>query len=96
LNKRRKQRAKGQGAMPSRNQRIKRKAQLLEQLDPKRELELEGTFTNHVVAAIHASSPTERQQAIDKAAEAYENSLDHALYAVLEERSERGYSEGTA
>jgi hypothetical protein len=79
--------------MPLRNEIIERKAQLLKQLDPKREVELEGTFTNHVANAIRASSSTERQREINKAAEAYENSLDHALYAVLEERSERGYSQ---
>jgi hypothetical protein len=31
----------------------------LEQLDPKQEVELEGTFTNHVADAIRASSPRE-------------------------------------
>jgi hypothetical protein len=66
--------------MLSRNERIDRKTQLLEQFDPEREVELEGTFTNHVVDAIRASSPTERQQAIDKATEAYEDALDSVLY----------------
>jgi hypothetical protein len=66
--------------MLSRNESIDRKTQLLEHLDPEREVELEGTFTNHVVDAIRASSPTERQQAIDKATEAYEDALDSVLY----------------
>jgi hypothetical protein len=66
--------------MLSRNERIDRKTQLLEQLDPEREVEVEGTFTNHVVDAIRASSPRERQQAIDKATEAYEDALDSVLY----------------
>jgi hypothetical protein len=45
--------------MPSRNERIELKARALEQLDPKQEVELEGTFTNHVADAIRASSPRE-------------------------------------
>jgi hypothetical protein len=69
-----------QGTMLSRNERIDRKTQLLEQLDPEREVELEGTFTNYVADAIRASSPRERQQAIDKAREAYEDALDSVLY----------------
>jgi hypothetical protein len=73
-----------------RNKRIDRKSRLLEQLDPKRKVELEGTFTNHVADAIHASGPTERQQALDKAAEAYEAVLDKALYEVLGERFAEG------
>ena len=69
-----------------RNERIDRKSRLLEQLDPKREVELEGTFTIHLAEAIRASSPTERQRAIDKATEAYEAALDEALYELLDER----------
>ena len=69
-----------------RNERIDRKSRLLEQLDPGREVELEGTFTIHLAEAIRASSPTERQRAIDKATEAYEAALDEALYEVLGER----------
>jgi hypothetical protein len=78
------QRARREGAMPSRNERIERKTQLLKRLDPKREVQLEGTFTNHVADAILASSPTERQQAIDKVAEAYEDALDAVLNNILE------------
>jgi hypothetical protein len=57
-------------------------AQHLERLDPKREVELEGTFTNHLADAIRASDPTERQQAVDKATEAYEDALDEVLYEI--------------
>src|SRR5215211_1136430 len=67
-----------------RNERIDRKTQLLEQLNPEREFELEGTFTNQVADAIRASSPTELQQQIDKATEAYEDALDAALYEILD------------
>src|SRR3954451_1695815 len=67
-----------------RNERIERKVWMLEQLDPKQEVELEGTFTNHVADAIRASSPTELQQEIDKATEAYEDALDEALYEILD------------
>jgi hypothetical protein len=70
--------------MPSRNERIQRKVRALEQLDPNQEVELEGTFTNHVADAIRASSPTELQQEIDNATEAYEDALDDALYEILD------------
>jgi hypothetical protein len=70
--------------MPSRNERIQRKARALEQLDPNQEVQLEGTFTNHVADAIRASSPTELQQEIDNATEAYEDALDDALYEILD------------
>jgi hypothetical protein len=69
-----------------RNTRIDRKSRLLERLGPGREVELEDVFTSHVADAIHASSPTERQQAIDKATETYEAALDEALYELLDER----------
>ena len=72
--------------MLSRNERIQRKARALEDLDPKQEVRLEGTFTNHVADAIRASSPTELQQQIDKATEAYEDALDEALYEILDKR----------
>jgi hypothetical protein len=62
--------------MPFPNERIERKYQFLEQLDPKHEVDLEGTFTNHLADAIRASSPGERQQALDKAIEAYEHALE--------------------
>jgi hypothetical protein len=66
------------------NERIERKARALEQLDPKQEVELEGTFTNHLADAIRASGPTELQQEIDKATEAYEAALDEVLYEILD------------
>jgi hypothetical protein len=69
-----------------RNERIDRKSRLLERLDPGREVELEDAFTSHVADAIRASSPTERQRAIDKATETYEAALDGALYELLDKR----------
>jgi len=66
--------------MPFRYHRMERKEQLLELLDPEHEVELDTTFLKHLAAAIRASSPTERQQALDKAAQAYENALDDVLY----------------
>ena len=69
-----------------RNERIDRKSQLLERLDPKREVELEDTFTKHVADAISASGPTERQRAVDKGTEACEEALDGALYELLHKR----------
>ena len=68
-----------------RNERIERKTQLLEWLDPEREVELEGTFTNHVADAICASSPRELQQEIDTATETYEDALDGVLNEILDE-----------
>jgi hypothetical protein len=68
-----------------RNERIDRKSQLLEWLDPEREVELEGTFTNHLADAIGASSPRgELQQEIDNATEAYEDALDGVLNEILD------------
>jgi hypothetical protein len=67
-----------------REDRIERKTRLLEELDSKREVELEGTFTKHVADAIRASSPIERQQEIDNATEAYEDALDQVLYKILD------------
>ena len=67
-----------------RSERIERKSQQLRRLDPKREVELEGVFTNHLADAIRPSGPTERQQAVDKATEAYEDALDEALYEILD------------
>jgi hypothetical protein len=61
------------------SERIERKNRLLDQFDPKHEVELDGTFTNHLADAIRASSPSQRQQALDKAIEAYENALDDVL-----------------
>jgi hypothetical protein len=66
--------------MPFRYHRMERKEQLLELLDPEHEVELDGTFLNHLATAIRASSPSEHQQALDKATEAYENALDDVLY----------------
>ena len=71
--------------MPFGNERIERKSQLLERLDPVREVELEGTFTNYVADAIRASSPRELQQQIDNATEAYEDALDGVLNEILDE-----------
>jgi hypothetical protein len=65
--------------MTSSSERIERKSRLLAQLDPKHEVELDGMFTNHLAAAIRASSPNERQHALDKAIEANENALDDVL-----------------
>src|SRR3954451_11703236 len=67
-----------------RNERISRKTQLLEQLDPERDVELEDTFTIHVADAVRASSQTERRQAVDNATEAYEDALDGVLYEILD------------
>jgi hypothetical protein len=72
--------------MPSRNERIQLKARALEQLDPNQELKLEGTFTNHVADAIRASRPTELQQEIDNATEAYEDALDGVLHEILDKK----------
>ena len=64
------------------NERIQRKYQFLEQLDAEHEVELDGTFITHLVAAIRASSLSERQQALDKAIEASENARDGVLYEI--------------
>ncbi len=62
------------------NERIERKNRLLAKLDPEDdEIELDGTFIDHLTAAIRARSPNERQQALDKAMEACENALDDVL-----------------
>jgi hypothetical protein len=66
------------------NERIERKYRLLEQLGPEHAAELDGTFTNHLSAAIRASSASERQQALDKAIEAGENALDGVLHKILD------------
>ena len=67
-----------------RNEKIDRKSRQLRRLDPKREVELEGVFTNHLADAIRASDPIEREQAVDKALEAYEAALDEVLYEMLD------------
>ena len=62
------------------NERLERKyRQFLELRDSEHEVELDGAFTNHLAAAIRASSASERQQALDNAIEACENALDGAL-----------------
>ena len=67
--------------MPSANERIERQYhRFLERYDPRHAAKLDGTFMNHLAAAIRASSPNERQQALDKAIEAYENAVDDVLY----------------
>jgi hypothetical protein len=64
--------------------RIERKYhQSLEQLDPEHEVELNGTFENHLADAIQSSSLTERQQALDKAIEAYENTPNDAFLGMF-------------
>jgi hypothetical protein len=42
------------------SERIERKNWLLAQLDPKHEVELDGTFIAHLAAAIRASGPSKR------------------------------------
>jgi hypothetical protein len=71
--------------MLSANGRIERKYRLLEQLDHKHAAKLDDKFTNHLAAAIQASSASERQQALDNAIEACEDALDGALYEILDE-----------
>jgi len=66
--------------MPLRYHSMERKEQLLELLDPEHEVELDPTFLKHLAAAIRASSPSERHQALDKATQAYESALDDVLY----------------
>ena len=61
------------------NERFERKNRLLAKLGPEHEIELDGTFIEHLTAAIRASSPNERQQALDKAMEGCENALDDVL-----------------
>ena len=58
---------------------MKRKYRLWEQLDPEHKVELAGTFTSHLAAAVRASSPSKRQQALEKAIESYEKALDEVL-----------------
>jgi hypothetical protein len=69
--------------MPSANERIEPKYhRFLEHYDPRQAAKLDGTFMNHLAAAIRASSPNERQQALDKAIVAYENAVDDVLYDI--------------
>ena len=63
----------------SRQERIERKHRLLEQRDSEYATKLDRTFTSHLAAAIQASDPNERRQALDEATEAYEDALDDAL-----------------
>ena len=71
-----------QSAMTFASERIERKNRLSAQLYPKHEVKLDGTFIDHLVTAIRASSPSERQQALDKAIEASENARDGVLYEL--------------
>ena len=64
------------------SERIERNNRLSAQLYPKHEVKLDGTFIDHLVTAIRASSPSERQQALDKAIEAYENARDGVLFEI--------------
>ena len=57
--------------------------QSLEQLDPEHELKLNGTFENHLADAIQSRSRTERQQALDKAIETYENTPNYAFLGMF-------------
>src|SRR5919107_3902679 len=66
--------------MPSRNGKLERKDRLLALLDPEHDIGLDGTSLNHLAAALRQSSPSERQKALEKATEAYENALDEVLY----------------
>jgi hypothetical protein len=69
--------------MPSANESIEPKYhRFLEHYDPRQAAKLDGTFMNHLAAAIRASSPNERQQALDKAIVAYENAVDDVLYDI--------------
>jgi hypothetical protein len=69
--------------MPFANERIERKYhQFLEHYDPRHAAKLDDTFMNHLAAAIRASSPNERQQALDRAIEAYENARDGVLFEI--------------
>jgi len=68
--------------MTSANERIERKGRLLEQLHPEHEVELNSRFVNHLAVVIRASSPNERQQALDKAIGAIENALNGVLYEI--------------
>jgi predicted Zn-dependent peptidase len=71
-----------QSAMTFASERIERNNRLSAQLYPKHEVKLDGTFIDHLVTAIRASSPSERQQALDKAIEASENARDGVLYEL--------------
>ena len=66
--------------MPFPSERIESKYRLLAQLAPELDLALEGSFMDNLAAAIRTSSLSERQQALDRAIEAYEKALDKALY----------------
>ena len=48
--------------MPFRYHRMECKEQLLELLDPEHEVELDGTFLNHLAAALRASSPSKQPE----------------------------------
>ena len=73
-------RESNQSVMPSGNENLERKDRLLAKLDPEHEVELDEAFMGPLAEAIRASTPGERQQALDKAIEAYEHALDDALY----------------
>ena len=50
---------------------------------PEHEVELNGTFENHLADATKSSSLTERQQALDKAIEAYESAPNNAFLGMF-------------
>jgi hypothetical protein len=90
-------RSRKQSVMPSHYEKLLRKDQLLARLDPEHEIELDGTFIDHLTAAIRASSPSKYQKALDKATEAYENALDEVLYVdggILSRKAELDVSAG--
>ena len=72
--------------MLSRMERIECKLQMLEHLDPKHEVKLEGTFVAHLAATIRAKDSKERRQQLGEVLEAYEGALNGALYEILDNR----------
>jgi hypothetical protein len=67
--------------MLSPNTRIEREAKFLAQRNPGGELN--GKFETNLADAIQSSSPTERQQALDKAIEAVENAPNNAFLGMF-------------
>ena len=65
--------------MPFGNEKLEGKDRLLALFDPEHDIELDSTFLTYLASALRASSLGERQQALDKAIEAYENALDDVL-----------------
>jgi hypothetical protein len=78
--------------MVSRNERIDCKARLLKRLDPKREIQLDDAFTNHVEDILRGTRTRECRLEIDNAIEVYEAALNRALYEFLEKHMATGNS----